>query len=1160
MRLVFLLCLLLGSVAQPGTAQEPEEGAGTVLFNGVDLQGWHGDPSYWTVEEGCLVGRSTAEHPLPRSIYLFSEAEAGDFELSFEYRIVGGNSGIQYRSQRLADGEVAGYQADIEDGDSYSGILYESAGRAIVANRGERLHFLADGTRIAGTPLGDTAALQQEVHKQQWNRYRVVAKGARLVHEINGVRMIDVLDQDAAHARNRGVFALQLHQGPPMEVRYRGLHLRHLAAEDNAGLEPFPLDPAPVTLAAGAPVTWIWGPDDPRDNETRWFFRTLELKQAATVSGGEASADNHFEARLDGIALGNGEDWSRPSAFLRGQELAAGSHLLAIAARNDGGPAGLAVRLELRLADGSKQVVVSDDGWHSTPVEPSGWAAGVPRDQPSAPWQGVRLLGAAGAPGVPWGQVMAPRIATPVDRFQLPPGFEASLIYSATADDGSWASMTFGDGNDIYVSPERGPLLRFRFPAGPDAAPVVDHLDTPVHSAQGLLYAKGSLYADVAGGLGEGGDGGLHRLRDQDGDGVFEEHRHLAKYGPPSEHGPHGIVLGPDGMLYVVIGNHTRLPEGIDPDSPLRHVQEDVLLPRLWDPRGHANGIYAPGAVVLRTDEDASHWDLVAGGMRNPYDLAFAPDGSLYTYDADMEWDIGTPWYRAPRVIEILPGGESGWRSGSAKWPAAYPDSLPPVVETGPASPVGISFATASNFPAPWKERLFLGDWAYGRIRAVALHPDGAGMRGKIFDFLAGKPLNVTDLEFGPDGDLWFVTGGRGTQSGLYRVRWVGGGATAVGSATDAERAAPTDNPSRAMRRALEQGQSSLADIFQALASQDRILRYAARVQLESRPVASWRERALASSSALLRGEAMLALARIDAANSAAIVREQLLQQDLATAPTELRWLLLRTAMLLRTRDVTLGAEASERTSPDPAIAVYWGAVFPTHDAALDREIARLLVAVEAPDLAPRLWQLLQDGSFQEEQLHAALLLRLVHSGWTPELRLQYFRWLREARGLPGGFSLAGFLDAIEADALAAIPAEERQALLAQLPPPASSMPAAPLAPRTFRQEWTVTDALAALPSTPPTTNHKAGQELFRAVGCIQCHRFGGEGGSLGPDLSAVGSRFGRRDLLEAILEPQKVVSDQFTLVPMPKGLMNTLDAQELDLLLRFLEAGPDAN
>ena len=1125
----------------------PAQDSPQTLFNGVDLEGWSGDPAHWSVEDGCIVGRATAEDPLERSIYLFSDRTAADFVLEFEYRIEGGNSGVQYRSLPLRGGlDVMGYQADIEDGENYSGILYESNGRGIVATRGQRLHLKADGTRIETQAFGSATSLQGQIHRDAWNRYRIVAKGARTVHEINGVRMVDVLDRQDAFARSEGQFALQLHQGPPMEVRFRNFLLRPLAEQDDGGLATFPLqveEPLPGDLAQ-----WIWGPSVTREDARFWFRLRFELEEPVTLQAATFTCDNGFEAWLDGEALVAGNDWFTPVSMEGTRSLAAGVHVLAIEGWNEGGPAGLSGRIEGVTSSGKPFHLKTDESWQVMVTRPESWPRPAEEDAGSV-WETVTSHGVVGGPGIPWGNVMAPRFATPVDDFTLPEGFQAELIYSARESDGSWASMTFGPEGEIYVSPQRGKLLRFRFPDGHHDAPVVEHLQTPVHSAQGLLFAYGSLYASVAGNPGPEGDGGLHRLRDLDGDGTFEQHALLSKYGPASEHGAHGIVLGPDGMLYTVIGNHTGLPRSISEVSPYRDYREDVLLPRIWDPRGHAHGMFAPAGVVMRTDRDGLAWEVVAGGMRNAYDLAFGPDGSLFTYDSDMEWDIGTPWYRNPRVIHVIPGGEAGWRSGSAKWPAAYPDSLPAVVETGPASPVGIAFATTSAFPPPWNRYLFLGDWAYGRITAVSLAPNGATFRGTQIPFLAGKPLNVTDFEFGPDGALWFTTGGRGTQSGLYRVSHPGTEAVAR------SQMAPL-HPQLLQRRALEQGLASRAEILKALGASDRVLRYAARLQLEADGAEALLALSKQELTPLAKAEVLLALARNGEESSRMHARAEILDWDLENADPKVRWLLLRTAMLLRTR-----GGLGESTSPDEEIARHFRSLFPTGAADFDQEIARLLVAVEGADLPAMLLPLLLTSPYQEEQLHYALLLRLVKDGWSDERRVEYLRWLRQAHGMSGGFSLKGFLDAIEKDALAPLEESRRESLLAMLPPRAGATEYQPSAPRPFRNNWTVNEseaALAALADVAPTPERLTrGKELFRDLGCIACHRFGREGGSLGPDLSAAGHRFGRRDLLEAILEPAKDVSDQYTLVPMPSGLLDSLSAAELADFLLFLETGP---
>ena len=149
-------------------------------------------------------------------------------------------------------------------------------------------------------------------------------------------------------------------------------------------------------------------------------------------------------------------------------------------------------------------------------------------------------------------------------------------------------------------------------------------------------------------------------------------------------------------------------------------------------------------------------------------------DGEMFTADADMEWDIGAPWYRPTRLVHVTPGGEFGWRSGWAKWPAYYLDSLPPTADTGPGSPTGVVYYDHTAFPPRLQNTLFVADWAQGKIDAVKLERNGATYKAKVATFLKGRPLNVTALDVGPDGALYFATGGRGTDGGIYRVRWTG--------------------------------------------------------------------------------------------------------------------------------------------------------------------------------------------------------------------------------------------------------------------------------------------------------------------------------------------------------------------------------------------------
>lgn len=214
------------------------------IFNGRDLSGWKGNQDLWSVEEGAITGKTKADPKLTHNTFLvWQEGKVGDFELRLSYRIVKGNSGIQYRSKVLGQGDfgpiVGGYQADFEAGTKYSGILYEEKGRGILALRGEKVRI--DGVKEVKTKrgvrqqpvkkvtgsLGDTVEIQKGIKSEQWNDYRIVAKGNHLQHFINGMQTVDVTDHGPGNAKS-GVLALQIHVGPPMVVQFKNIRIKKL--------------------------------------------------------------------------------------------------------------------------------------------------------------------------------------------------------------------------------------------------------------------------------------------------------------------------------------------------------------------------------------------------------------------------------------------------------------------------------------------------------------------------------------------------------------------------------------------------------------------------------------------------------------------------------------------------------------------------------------------------------------------------------------------------------------------------------------------------------------------------------------------------------------------------------------------------------------------
>ena len=221
-------------LAQAVRAADAEPGF-TSLFNGTDLTGWEGEPTLWSVQDGAITGKTTKEHPAKSNTFLvWKGGDVADFELRCSFKLVPGstegfaNSGVQYRS-KVADPSywvVGGYQADMEAGPTYTGILYEERGRGIVAQRGQMVKIEPDGKiRVLGT-MGESAEIQALIKKEDWNDYIIIARGNHLTHIINGRVTVDITDDQESKAAKSGILALQLHAGPPMMVQFKHLRLK----------------------------------------------------------------------------------------------------------------------------------------------------------------------------------------------------------------------------------------------------------------------------------------------------------------------------------------------------------------------------------------------------------------------------------------------------------------------------------------------------------------------------------------------------------------------------------------------------------------------------------------------------------------------------------------------------------------------------------------------------------------------------------------------------------------------------------------------------------------------------------------------------------------------------------------------------------------------
>ena len=748
--------------------------------------------------------------------------------------------------------------------------------------------------------------------------------------------------------------------------------------------------------------------------------------------------------------------------------------------------------------------------------------------------------------------------ATPAESLTVLEGFKVELLRSAQAGEGSWVAMTVDPQGRLIISPQgKEPMLRVTLD-GKGQIASLEKLDVPISGAMGLLYAFDSLYVN-----GQGPQGyHLYRLRDTDGKGAYAEPELLRKWngnkGGNGEHGAHGIVLAPDKKLYIVCGNFVDVPEDILPSSPHKNYADDLLLPRMEDGNGFGAGRKPPGGYVVRMDKDGKNAELFASGQRNTYDIAFNGDGELFGFDSDMEWDWGAPWYRPTRAYHIVSGGDQGFREGSGKWPTYYQDSLPEVVNIGIGSPTGVLFPAKAKFPGKYQNAFWMMDWSYGRIVAVHLQPNGASYKGTFDTILRGKPLNVTDMEVGPDGAVYFTTGGRGTQSGLYRVSYTGRSDLEMASGGSATR-------SRETRHQLEsfhgkQEPKAVPAAWPHLSSDDRFIRYAARIAIESQPVSEWKSKALEETNPNAGLTALLALARVGTTSDQSDLLNALAKFPTASLPEEQQLLKLRVIEVSIARHGRPADEfvkrGIEKLSP----------LYPAKSFPLNRELSQILIYLDAPDTVKKTLDLVAKAETQEEQLHYVVALRKARSGWTPEARKQYYEWftahakhpaefekwfedvgIRSANGASFNNFILNLLEEYtgslsegeQADLSNAIvsavrawrPARNRPLGPALAKLMTAAAPMAELKPQRehkFVREWKMADFAGVLDGPSRGRDYANGREAYIAAQCAQCHRLNNEGGAIGPDLSGAGAKYTRRDLLESILEPSKVISDQY--------------------------------
>ena len=898
----------------------------------------------------------------------------------------------------------------------------------------------------------------------------------------------------------------------------------------------------PVARAQAQAPEWIWAAT-PKDEETRFFKKSISLTEPVSKAVLTATCDNGAEVYVNGERVLRNSDWSRPASAEVASKLKTGDNLIHVAARNNEGVAALVVKLDLQFASGRKQTIGSDKTWLTT--ENTVGRANAPL--PTEGWVAATSLGAVGRE--PWGDVFRAAVATPAESLSVLPGFKVELVRSSQPGEGSWVSMTMDSKGRLIVSPQgQEPMLRLTLDANGQIAKM-ETIDLPVRGAMGLLYAFDSLYVN-----GQGKEGyHFYRLKDTNGDDQYDQVELLRQWkGGAGEHGAHGIVLGQDGKLYTVNGNFVDVPTDLVSSSPHKNYADDLVLPRMEDGNGFGAGRKPPGGYVVRMNPDGSQCELFASGQRNTYDIAFNPEGELFGFDSDMEWDWGMPWYRPVRAFHLVSGGDQGFREGSAKWPEYYPDSLPATVNIGIGCPTGVRFGTGAKFPSKYQQAFYMMDWTYGRLIAVHLKDMGASYTGTFESFVQGKPLNLTDLEVGKDGAMYFTTGGRGTQAGLYRVTYVGNEATTPAiAATDAG-----VRESKALRKKLETfhglAQPGGAEaVWPHLGSKDRWIRYAARIGLESQDLASWKDKAMAETNPAIGLHALLGLARIGAKGDQETLLKTLARWPLDSLDDELKMVKLRVIEVSFARHGLPSEELQKMAIQKLSRQL------PASTPALNRELVSILSALNAPGIIGRVLDLRDAATTQEDQIYYMSVLRTLKSGWTTRERERFFSWLNVKPGspLPGstsanratahpaffdqwfkdvgiaannGASFNGFMKGLRRDAVNTLGEEEKQSLALLIAEPSSQVPKANGKPRPFVKDWRMADLVSHLNEASSGRNFERGKEAFLAAQCLTCHRFGPDGGAVGPDITAVASRFTRLDLLSSILEPSKVISEQY--------------------------------
>jgi len=830
----------------------------------------------------------------------------------------------------------------------------------------------------------------------------------------------------------------------------------------------------------------------------------------------------------------------------------------------------------------------------------------------------------------------------------IPQGFELEILYHPNNHgQGSWVSVTKDDQGKLYTSDQFGHLYQVTLPDAENKldSASVKKLDMNIGQAQGLLWHNDALYAMVNANIERDLKihSGFYKMTDSKGDGEFDKVDTLMIFkGSFGEHGPHNIELSPDEKsMYLVLGNHVEIPNDMNSIVP-RVWGEDNLLPIIKDPSGHANNVKAPGGWVAKVDINTEEWTLHSVGTRNTYDIAFNDDGELFGFDSDMEYDIGMPWYRPIRLCHFTSGAEFGWRTGTGKFMAEYPDNLPGVANIGQGSPTGLISTKGLKFPKKYSNGLLLFDWSYGTMYFTKLSPKGSSYEAAVSEFLSGVPLPLTNGIVGDDGALYFLTGGRRLESALYKLTYTGDNSTNEIQLTQNKEG----KSERAFRHKLEvlhteKSPNQIDFILDNLEHSDRYTRFAARIALENQDYELWKDKLEQDGSSLKTILLSLSIARIGNDEDRLKALNKVLAIDWSALADADKIDFIRTVQLILIRQKESIPENLKQRIKTALLPSYL-----TSSKIINEELGKMLSFLQVSDIiGPTLERmekdtatsdlkaiyLSEDVSKRSEQygvdvenmlanmpnaqnISYANSLSVIKSGWNDDLRFRYFKWFNNARKKSGGRSYVKFIKAIQDNAMKNVPKEVAsyyESLANQDIKATNDWMEGVEQPKGPGQNWTVAAVKSAYSKNASNVNFKNGQSLYRAALCVNCHAMKGVGGASGPDLTQIATRFSIADLAEAIVNPSSTISDRYqyreyllsngntvtgkvvaepedgieistsafspsitttikksniksekesAVSPMPIGLINRFNEQELNDFIAYLLSGGDEN